>query len=86
VPDGPTVPIVAPSAIASSLETAIEPRWVRLTSRASAVSIVTVFPFDPIEPAYVIVPAAGASTGMPVADAPMSMPRCCPPAYGWSGS
>jgi hypothetical protein len=52
----------------------------------SAVSIVTDFPLVGTEPAYVTTPAAGASTAIPVADAPMSIPRCCPPAYGCAGS
>jgi hypothetical protein len=44
--------------------------------------MVTVFPFVGTVPAKDTVPEAGARTIDPVSDA-MSMPRCCPPAYGW---
>src|SRR5579859_1028403 len=86
VPLGPTVPIASPSATVASFATEYEPRWVSVTARPSAVSIVTDLPLVGTVPAYVTTPAAGATTGMPVAEAPMSTPRCWPPAYGCAGS
>src|SRR5919198_4696440 len=41
-------------------------------------------PFGSV-PANDTTPFAGARTGVPLG-APMSIPRCCPTAYGWSGS
>jgi hypothetical protein len=46
---------------------------------------VTDFPLVGTVPAKLTVPDAGATTGVPLAT-PMSMPRCCPDAYGWLGS
>jgi hypothetical protein len=43
--------------------------------------MVTVKPLEGTEPANVTVPPAAASTGAPDS-APMSIPRCWPPAYG----
>ncbi|HEY8029550.1 MAG TPA: hypothetical protein VIE38_08590 [Gaiellaceae bacterium] len=50
-----------------------------MTEYPSAVAIVTDFPLVGTVPANVTAPDAGAATGVPAA-APMSMPRCCPPA------
>jgi hypothetical protein len=61
------------------LATPIEPRCVNVTEYPSAVAIVTDFPLVGTVPANVTAPDAGAATGVPAA-APMSMPRCCPPA------
>src|SRR3954454_17667841 len=85
-PLGPTVPTAAPSATDAPFATATEPRWVRVTERASAVRIETVRPLEGTLPANVTTPAAGAPTGAPREPAPMSMPRCWPAAYGWAGS
>jgi hypothetical protein len=46
------------------------------------VAIVTLRPLVGTDPEKVTAPDAGAATDAPVR-APMSMPRCCPPAYGW---
>jgi hypothetical protein len=43
------------------------------------------FPLVGTVPANVTCPGTGATTVVPVA-APMSIPRCCPPAYGCAGS
>src|SRR2546426_7025272 len=43
--------------------------------------MVTVLPPRGTVPAKETDPAAGATTAVPVGD-PMSIPRCCPPAYG----
>jgi len=56
-----------------------------VTENASAVRIETLFPLAGTVPANVTCPAAGATTVVPVG-APMSTPRCCPPAYGCAGS
>jgi hypothetical protein len=47
--------------------------------------MVTLMPEVGTVPANVTVPAAGATTGASAA-APMSIPRCCPAAYGCAGS
>lgn len=86
VPLGPTVPTVAPSTTLAPLATAIEPRCVSVTEYPSEVWIVMDLPLVGTLPAKLIVPLAGATTGSPVADAPMSMPRCCPAAYGCASS
>ena len=52
-----------------------------MSKRASAVRIATVDPEEPATPANRTVPPAAATTGAPTAPA-MSMPRCCPAAYG----
>src|SRR5581483_1197533 len=82
VPLGPTVPTPSPSPTLAPFETSIDPRWVSVTEYPSAVAIVTDFPLEGTVPAKVTVPADGARTAVP-GDAPMSMPRCWPPAYGW---
>lgn len=86
VPLGPTVPTTAPSSTLAPRATATEPRCVSVNEYPSDVSIVTDLPFVGTLPAKLIVPLAGATTGSPVADAPMSMPRCCPDAYGCDSS
>jgi hypothetical protein len=79
VPLGPTVPTGAPSATSAPFDTPSEPRCVSVTESASAVRIETLLPLVGTVPANVTSPAAGATTVVPVA-APMSTPRCCPPA------
>ena len=85
MPLGPTVPTAPPSPTAAPFATPIEPRCVSVTEYPSAVSIVTDLPLVGTVPAKLTVPAAGASTAVPVSE-PMSMPRCCPAAYGCAGS
>ena len=58
------------------------PRRGRCTARRP---IAIVLPPPGTEPAKVTVPSAGACTSVPSA-APMSIPRCWPPAYGCAGS
>jgi hypothetical protein len=65
--------------------TPIEPSWTRVADQPSAVRIVTAKPFAATEPANETIPAVGAATVEPDG-APMSMPRCCPPEYGWAAS
>src|SRR5579871_1382989 len=86
VPLGPTVPTTAPSATVAPFFTASEPRWVSVTSSPPGVWIVSEIPFVGTVPANDTVPLAGATTGTPLADAPMSTPRCWPAAYGYAGS
>jgi hypothetical protein len=85
VPLGPTVPTASPSETLAPFFTAAEPRCVSVTECPSPVATVTLKPLVGTLPANVTVPDTGATTVVP-APAPMSMPRCCPPAYGWSGS
>jgi hypothetical protein len=79
------VPTAAPSVTAALRATPIEPRCVSVIERPSPVSIVTDLPLDGTVPAKLTTPDAGARTGEP-ADAAMSTPRCCSPAYGCAGS
>jgi hypothetical protein len=85
VPLGPIVPTAAPSATAALRATAIEPRCVSVIDRPSPVSSVTDLPLVGTVPAKVTTPDTGATICAP-AGAAMSMPRCCPPAYGCAGS
>ena len=71
----------APSATWALRRTAIEPRWTSVTEYPSVVAIATLRPLVATAPANVTVPPRGATTGEPAAP-PMSIPRCCPPAYG----
>jgi hypothetical protein len=61
--------------------TASEDRWRYEVSYPSPVRIEIVRPEDPAVPANRTSPAAAAATGVPTGAA-MSMPRCCPFAYG----
>jgi hypothetical protein len=79
----PTVATRAPSATTSPLRDDRSPRCVSVTACPPPVAIVTVFPWRGTVPANVTTPAAGARTSSPCS-APMSIPRCCPPAYGSS--
>jgi hypothetical protein len=63
----------------------VDPRWVSVTEYPSRVWIVTTLPLPGTVPANETVPEAGADTVVPV-EAPMSMPRCWPAAYGSSPS
>jgi hypothetical protein len=56
---------------------------VSVTEYPSWVSIVRLLPLTGTVPAKETVPPAGAATDVPEG-APMSMPRCCPAAYGSS--
>ena len=76
------MPTTSPSAIGAPFATPIEPRCVSVTEYPSAVSIVRLSPLVGTKPAKLTVPLSGATTGSPVAVAPMSMPRCWPAAYG----
>jgi hypothetical protein len=80
-PLGPTVPTGSPSATTAPRATSKEPRCTSVTEKPSSVPIVTVLPPVGTVPAKETVPLAGASTGVPVGE-PMSIPRCCPAAYG----
>ena len=80
-PLGPTVPTRSRSATVAPRRTSYEPRCTSVTAYPSCVWIVTVLPPVGTTPAKETVPLAGASTGVPLG-APMSMPRCCPAAYG----
>jgi hypothetical protein len=57
----------------------IVPNWTSVTEYPSGVWIVTLLPLVGTVPAKLIFPPAGARTDVP-RGAPMSMPRCCPPA------
>jgi hypothetical protein len=81
VPLGPTVPTASPSATLAPFFTTAEPRCVSVTEYPSPVAMVTLRPLVGTLPANVTVPDAGATTVVPAPE-PMSMPRCCPPAYG----
>jgi hypothetical protein len=85
VPLGPTVPTASPSATLAPFFTAAEPRCVSVTECPSPLATVTLRPLVGTLPAKVTVPDTGATTVVPALE-PMSMPRCCPPAYGWSRS
>ncbi|HEY1273721.1 MAG TPA: hypothetical protein VGF25_02370 [Thermoleophilaceae bacterium] len=54
-----------------------------MSKRPSAVRTETVSPEEPAVPANRTSPPAAATTGVPTGPA-MSIPRCCPPAYGSS--
>jgi hypothetical protein len=86
VPLGPIVPTATPSPTLAPFATLIDPRCVRVTEYPSAVWIVSELPLVGTYPAKLTVPAAGAETLSPAASAPMSMPRCCPAAYGCASS
>jgi hypothetical protein len=81
IPLGPTVPTGSPSATTAPRATSKEPRCTSVTEKPSSVWIVTVLPPVGTVPAKETVPPVGASTGVPVGE-PMSIPRCCPAAYG----
>src|SRR5581483_11853047 len=85
VPLAPAVPTAAASATVVPSATEIDPRCVSVTAKPSAVVIVTVSPDPGTNPANVTTPAAGARTVSP-GSAATSIPRCCPPAYGFAGS
>jgi len=85
VPLGPTVPTASPSPMLAPFFTALVPRCVSVTECPSPVAIVTLSPLVGTLPANVTVPDTGATTVVPASE-PMSMPRCCPPAYAWSRS
>ncbi len=85
VPLGPTVPTASPSPTVAPFDTPIEPRCVSVTEYPSGVAIVTDLPLAGTVPAKVTTPPAGATTAVPV-PAPMSIPRCWPPAYGCAES
>src|SRR3954469_14288464 len=71
----------APSATAAPRATASDPRCCSVTDQPSDVRIESVRPPPGTVPANVTVPPAAAATAVP-GGAPMSTPRCWPPAYG----
>jgi hypothetical protein len=73
------VPTGLPSPTLAPFVTPTEPRCVSVTEYPSPVAMVTLRPLVGTLPANVTVPDAGAATVAPLS-APMSMPRCCPPA------
>ena len=80
-PLGPIVPTTSPSPIAVPTLTPIDPRWTSVTEYPSSVRIVRQRPSCGSWPTKETIPVVGARTSAPVG-APMSIPRCWPPAYG----
>ncbi len=83
--DAPAEPTTEPSLTSEPRFTAIVSRWSSVTVVANGVWIEIVFPPVGTVPANATTPCAGARTVSPTV-ARMSMPRCCPAAYGWSWS
>jgi len=83
VPVVPTAPSRSPAETEAPAPTASEERCRYDVSKPSPVRTLTVSPEEPAVPANRTSPPAAATTGVPTAAA-MSMPRCCPPAYGLS--
>jgi len=84
-PEGPASATGAPSSTRAPRLTSSVPRCVRDALCPSVVTIVTVVPCVGTWPANEISPVAGART-MRASPSAMSIPRCCPPAYGLSPS
>jgi hypothetical protein len=83
-PDAATVPTAWPSVTASPLWTPIDPSSVSVTLY-EPLRIDTLNPLLGTVPAKVTLPDAGATTAVPGV-AEISIPRCCPAAYGCASS
>src|SRR5262245_58209230 len=80
-PLGPLVPTTSPWLTCVPTETPIEPRWTSVTDQPSSVRTVRQSPWVGSPPANATTPVVAEHTSEPLG-APMSIPRCWPPAYG----